>query len=250
MLEDSSNPWKRLCQDLHTVPTLLQDMQGIIFRDIINESNEPSVGSSDARYALSQAEKRRELREKLDKTVEMMKVIVKELIDSGGLLPHFIFRLSDEGFITPDNQLSSAEYRRKLLLSRLAMKVSIRLDGKLISSTGFYPLSSTFTVNFRSAFEFRLLHQPQNLMIEVHMGKLEVLEYKDVLVSTVAIPFPGQSIDSRPIPTQAFLPLSNWYSFSSIPGAPANSYSLACDGIMVSSYLIPADVDTSTRLKL
>ena len=58
----------------------------------------------------------------------------------GGLFPSHVFRLTSAGSITLDDAVSPAELRRRQKMRRLHIRPVVKINGKILASTGPLPL--------------------------------------------------------------------------------------------------------------
>lgn len=124
----------------------------------------------------------------------------KNASSSSSLLPEYIIRVSDEGQLTSDQQLTPAELFRRRLLSELKYKVVLIVNGRVIThSDPTEILHPSLIANFNQYFELRLIHEPTDVSIDIYavsVGTLACLT-KETLVANVSLPIPGQGIYSR-----------------------------------------------------
>ena len=109
-----------------------------------------------------------------------------------GLLPEYVLRLTDDESITPDSQVDPAEQLRRRTLSSMRYKGVVKINGKPVTSTPYIPFDSPqLSVNFKQYFEFRLIHQPSELLVDLYVRSSDGCMAGDVFVASVPVPIPG-----------------------------------------------------------
>ena len=117
-----------------------------------------------------------------------------------------MLRLSEDGEATPQSQVDNdiEESSRRSVMQKTQFKCVIRLNNKAITETKECTLShSTLTVDFRQYFEFRVLHQPDSLFVDIYAmtpGFSSILPLKtSVLVASIEVPIPGGTLARKAV---------------------------------------------------
>jgi len=216
------NLWSTLQRNLTNTPALLQQAQEILFHDDLHPSLFPSSDSAvlaarqqeqevqesprGSEFGGSQAvmranEEQRARKASLERVIKVMGDAVGQLLRSNGLIPQYALRLTEDGKpLTPDNQLPVQEVKRRALLKSLRVKINVRVNGTVVTSSDYYPLrlqqsSSELSVDFNKFFEFRVLTQPNDVVLDLYTNTANSWSM-DTYVSSIPIPFPGQSHSS------------------------------------------------------
>ena len=244
---DADIAWKRLRTRLHAVPDLLQRAY--------HRGGRPSVdGGSDEAVETTRSAKEIAARKEDAKSDEIIKTCIAELLGGPssssveasssratrggapsarvadeGLIPVFVYILSEEGSITPDTGCPIPEQLRRRSIEKCVFRAQLSAD-KLIagandSSTHYIPLQFPgFYLDFSHLFQISVLHQPSDLKIDIFTN-IEGSWSSDNLVSSIVVPIPGQhladlitavSSSNRKLPvTAAYAPIAAPYSFIS-----------------------------------
>lgn len=145
-----------------------------------------------------------------------------------GLIPSFVYMLSDEGDITPDVNCPVLEQQRRRSIQKTIFRSKLNAEkliaGNYDSSTHYIPLQFPgFTLDFTHIFQISLLHQPTDLKIDLYTN-LEGSWASDIHASSIVIPIPGQHLtdmlaagsSSKKLPmAAAYAPIAAPYSFVS-----------------------------------
>ena len=168
--------WDMLQSNLRKVPALMKQAQVVLFPDDQDDgddnhsetaSNNGSVRSKFSRgnslavgseyeghqSSLHRGEGAILKQAGLDKVVKGVSMAVQELVDSRGVIPQFALRLSEEGLLTPENQLPPAELKRRAFLKNVRLKAVLRINGRTVTTTDYYSFrNSTLSVDFNKYF--------------------------------------------------------------------------------------------------
>ena len=192
-----------------------------------------------------------------DRVIAKVSEAVKQLIENNGLIPRYALRLSESGQMTPDNQLPLAEVKRRAILRNVRVKAVVKFNGKVVTSTDYYPLRlATLSVDFNRCFEFRVLHQPTDVVVDIYTSKVQTWDPLDTFIASVAVPFPAQATPAtngsgsgvrgggsgsggasaiaaaggsgdssrHQHVTHSYIPTAGWYSFTSeLQGNPSDA---------------------------
>lgn len=185
-----------------------------------------------------------EVRNRYTRIFEATQSASTDLLKRKGLAPEYVLRLSDTGSITPTAQVNAEEQRRRKAIEQLQFKVTVMVNGVAVTQSNVASLSfPSLSVDFKQFFEFRLLHQPTSLALEVVSVKPSKTGItKDTTVATVCVPLPGQrdpymqalgalgNNATSNVATGAYAPSVGWLSFSS-ESAPLGRPSALPSGI-------------------
>jgi len=120
-----------------------------------------------------------------DRVIQVVSRAVEQLIQNNGLLPRYALRLTESGHITQDNMLPPAELKRRAVLKAMCVKAVVKFNGRVVTSTDYHPLRvGSMSVDFNKYFEFRVLHQPSDVTIDLYTKK--VFSFFILLVSIFA----------------------------------------------------------------
>ncbi len=196
----------------------------------------PSVASVQSNHQQQQTARNQVLQAKLEKVLAIVTASTEELLHTQGLVPQYALRMTEDGALTPDNQLSVAEIKRRAHLSSCRYKVAVRVNGKVVTSTDYFKLRvASLSIDFKKAFEFRLFHQPQDITLDIYASKVHLLDPSDTLVASVSVPVPGlsnrdsgsggskQAGGGKQNVTHSYAPILGWYSFTANASAVAPS---------------------------
>lgn len=138
------------------------------------------------------AQLRRE--EKDSKIRTLLERAAGELRQCDGLLPEYVWRLSDDEPVTSDENVPPTELQRRHELASTVFRVDIKLNGKVVTSTHYSALSPTsLSADFRQYFEFRVVHQPSEIVADIYSRQTTGCGGQEALVASVGIPHPGAS---------------------------------------------------------
>ena len=167
-------------------------------------------------------------------------VKVRELVDSSvhtlirmrGLVPEYVWRLSDDGATTADNLINAAEHRRRQLINSTRFKAEIHINGKTMTQSHYAALNSTnMQVEFRQYFEMRVLNQPKDISIHLYMNDSGNCFRRDTFLGSICLSAPGSATNNASQlsrtkssamngpssgVTHSFAPAAGWYDFSSL----------------------------------
>jgi hypothetical protein len=108
-----------------------------------------------------------------------------------------MYTVSEEGQVTPDQQLASPELFRRRLLNELKFKAVLIVNGRVITHSEPTEIHHpSLIANFNQYFELRLIHEPTDVSIDIYavsVGTLACLT-KETFVANVTLPVPGQGI--------------------------------------------------------
>jgi hypothetical protein len=199
-----------------------------------DETERPSATarSPSGRAITSAGTKAEELRNKYIKAKSHLIPVSSQIESIKTVYPDYVLRLSEDGEATPQSQVDNdiEESNRRSLMQKTQFKCVIRLNNKVITETKECSLNhSTLTVDVQQYFEFRVLHQPDSLFVDIYAmtpGFTSLLPLKtSVLVASVGVPFPGQHAGaqsggsgySKKLSPSAhmFTPVAGWQHFSS-----------------------------------
>jgi len=203
-------------------------------------------GESAAATARTPRSRNAELGARYEKICAVADDACADLMRAKGLLPEYVFRLADTGSITPTAQVNAEEQRRRKDLEALRFKIVVRVNGQTVSSTAATAMASPLAVSFKQYFEFRLLHQPSSLVLDVMtVGSSSTGFDKDSLVASICVPLPGQK-DPYSVPAAsgqqhtaspavaALAPTVGWLAFSSEDGVMGHAGATAVTGTAAS----------------
>lgn len=176
-----------------------------------------------------------EERKRLAKALAVVERCVSDVKRFESVLPSYVFRLSDDGEIKPDGQCELVEQQRRRALGSSLYRVIVRVNDEAISSSPFAQINpQTLTISFRQYFEFRLVTQPKDIMIDIYSKVMSRCAYTEELVASVGIPHPGAHTAQRGHPlggahsnsntTHSFAPLAGWFDFCSAPPPPVSGW--------------------------
>jgi hypothetical protein len=75
----------------------------------------------------------------------------------------------------------------------MKFKAVIKINGKVITSTGYSSIRiPQLIVDFKKQFEFRILHQPNDVTLDIYCKNSSVVNFTETYLTSVSIPFPGQ----------------------------------------------------------
>jgi hypothetical protein len=249
--------WTELSKVLGAVPDLVRNVQKLLLAadktlvadpaaaaaaEAAAAQSEPAAGGSRGRLKLSPRgqpkdadtarssgatprSKLSETRARYQRVAEVATVACSDLLKCRGLVPEYALRLSDSGSVTPTAQVPPEEQRRRRELEALTFKVAVRVNGVLVTQTTPAKLSfPSLMVEFRQYFEFRLLHQPTSVSLDVISVKKGF--NADALIASVGLPLPGQKDPYQQAQASSgqhtasaaaisFTPSVGWLSFSS-----------------------------------
>ena len=98
---------------------------------------------------------------------------MEQLIQNNGLIPRYALRLTESGHVTQDNMLPPAELKRRAVLKAMCVKAVVKFNGRVVTSTDYHPLRvGSMSVDFNKYFEFRVLHQPSDVTIDLYTKKV------------------------------------------------------------------------------
>jgi hypothetical protein len=251
-LSPSGEFWNALKKSLQAAPQLVRSAQDILFKedsavaedaeDAAEQDRPPpdtargSVGGS--QVAIVANEQQRSKQAALARVVKVVSHAVDRLVENGGVIPKYALRLSETGQQTPENQLDAAELKRRAVLRNMRLRAVVKINGKVVTSTLHHTLKpATLSVEFNRCFEFRVLHQPMSVTVDLFTSEVGGWSTSDVYLATVSVPFPAQSARSagsggrgaatgatgvgsgdggrHQHVTHSFTPTSGWYSFAS-----------------------------------
>lgn len=192
----------------------------------------PPVRSPSGRAITSAGSKAEELRNKYIKARNHLIPVGSQIENTKTVYPEYVLRLSEDGEATPQSQVDNdiEESSRRSVMQKTQFKCVIRLNNKAITETKECTLShSTLTVDIQQYFEFRVLHQPDSLFVDIYAmtpGFSSILPLKSsVLVASIGVPIPGQDTGSQSggsgyskklsPSAHMFTPLVGWQNFSS-----------------------------------
>mgnify|MGYP005992880053 CR=1 FL=1 len=202
---DTGEFWLKLKQNLQSTPQLLKNAQEIIFKSTFEEENDENsyekplesarLGSEfgGSQVAMVVNEKQRSKQMELKKVVTIITSCIQKLIDNNGIIPNYVLRLTETGTLTPENQLIPGELKRRSLLKNIKIRAIVKINGKTITSTELYSLkSTTLSVDFNRYFEFRVLHQPMSVTVDLYTTDVSAWSSTEKYLATVTVPFPAQ----------------------------------------------------------
>ena len=144
-----------------------------------------------------------------------------------GIVPDFVFQLTDDGPITTDNACVPDEAARRKAISALKIKARLVMSNLAASahqsSTDYVNVSFPgFELDFNHIFQISLLHEPTRVHLELYASSAWGA---DLLCASVVTPLPGQrqtnetSINAanfkhQPV-TSSYTPIASNYAFSS-----------------------------------
>ena len=206
-------------------------------------SSARAAGGESAATARTPRSRHAELGARYDKICAVADDACADLIRAKGLLPEYVLRLTDTGSITPTAQVNAEEQRRRKDLEALRFKIIVRVNGQTVSSTAATAMAfPSLAVTFKQYFEFRLLHQPSSLVLDVvTVGSSSTGFDKDSVVASICVPLPGQK-DPYSLPAAsgqqhaaspavgALAPTVGWLAFSSEDGVIGHAGATAVTG--------------------
>ena len=191
---------------------------------------------------LSLNEKEKIEKDKLLKENALNKVLlitdsaIGELIRNNGLMPQYALRLTEDGETTADNLLTEREVHQRNFLKNIKFKAVVKFDGKVITSTDYCPIRiPQLVVEFKKQFEFRIIHQPTDITLDIYCKNVSSLHFTETLLSSVSIPFPGQTEQKSNVPSysvnkgsyqnvaHSFSPNIGWYIFGTNKNLPVST---------------------------
>ncbi len=108
-----------------------------------------------------------------DRVIQVVSRAVEQLIQNNGLIPRYALRLTESGHVTQDNMLPPAELKRRAVLKAMCVKAVVKFNGRVVTSTDYHPLRvGSMSVDFNKYFEFRVLHQPSDVTIDLYTKKV------------------------------------------------------------------------------
>jgi hypothetical protein len=196
-----------------------------------SDSVEKMARSPSGRAVTGSGTKAEEIRGNYIRAKAAMATISSDLASTKTLYPEYVVRLSEDGDTTPESQLDSEELNRRSLLQQTSFKCVLKLNGKVVTETKSYNMSvNTLTVDVLQYFEFRVLHQPDSIYVDIYASTPSSFSAiipinNNVLVASVGVPYPGQSQGgdaggsgySKKLSPSAhmFTPVAGWLTFSS-----------------------------------
>eukprot|EP01032_Pedospumella_encystans_P024095 gene24095-27262_t len=207
--EGAGSFWNALKANLERTPALLKKAQSVLFQsetpvqqevDLMNELPVESHGSSHSHHgadspgAMQVNEEHRAKQAGYDRVIQVVSRAVEQLIQNNGLIPRYALRLTESGHITQDNMLPPAELKRRAVLKALCVKAVVKFNGRVVTSTDYHPLRvGSMSVDFNKYFEFRVLHQPSDVTIDLYTKKFNSWDPTETFLANISVPFPAQS---------------------------------------------------------
>jgi hypothetical protein len=109
------------------------------------------------------------------------------------LAPDYVIRVSDEGTVTPTNQVDPTEQLRRHLLRQMTFKIALQVNGKRITESAVFQLEHpTLMGTMNQFFELRVVHQPRDISAEVYMVTPGMIAPHETFIARVGLPVPGQ----------------------------------------------------------
>lgn len=235
--------WNNLKKNLQETPNLLKRAQEILFKEVSSEEEEVAERPPDtargsefggSQVAIRANEEQRARQAALNRVITVVSGAVDQLVLNNGLIPRFALRLSETGTVTPDNQITVAELKRRATLKNIRVKAVLKFNGKVVTSTDYHSIKlATMSVDFNKYFEFRVLHQPTDVTLDIYTSKVNAWDPTDTFLATVSVPFPAQVMNGarsgtgkatagpasegarHQHVTHSYTPSSGWYSFTS-----------------------------------
>jgi hypothetical protein len=169
-------------------------------RNSSNQSTDQST-EEEKEEKIKKAKREKIRKEKLRKTNASVREALEDLMTNDGFMPHFVLRFTDTGAVTPTGDLSLVEQTRRKAMLNLYFKVNVRVNGKVITSSSYRPLSKSLSVDFRKLFDFRIVHQPRDLSLDVYYAidqgtSSSFFGFRDTYLASIPVPFPGQNSSS------------------------------------------------------
>ena len=190
-----------------------------------------SKGESSRDVVRTPRNKKDEQRERYQKICSSAETACADLLRLKGLMPEYVLRLSDTGSVTPTAQVGADEQKRRKELEALQFKVVVRVNSQVVTASSPVHVSfPSLSVDFKQYFEFRLLHQPSSLLLDVVSVARSASGFSsDTTIASVGVPLPGQKDAYTQPPTasgthlahpsvSALAPSVGWLSFSSESG--------------------------------
>ena len=139
------------------------------------------------------AEEKEARQKKLDRIISVIDASVKALLRNRGLIPHYILRLTEDEELTPDNQLDAINLSRRQFLRNLGVKVHVNINHKRVTSSEYFEFRPQSPIaDIKKHFEFRLVHQPSDITLEIVCKRFDSLDQSEKFLTSISIPFPGQ----------------------------------------------------------
>lgn len=168
--------WNSLKNKLIGLPELLKQAIVVLQQSAdISEDGRKSSGSiTNPQYGAEDGDPEQG---KLDKILAIVNESIRCLNQNRGLIPHFVFRLTEEGLITPDNKLLPVDLNRKKFLRNLSIKINVNVNCRRVTSTGFCNFrQQSPIVDLKRNFEFRLIHQPSDVSLDIFCKRNDSLD--------------------------------------------------------------------------
>jgi hypothetical protein len=156
---------------------------------------------------------------------------------SSSILSSVIYRLSNTGPITPDQQVPLEEIERRNKLKRVRIRIVLKVHGQIVmTSSPPLPLQwPDLKVNIDQLYELRMLRHPAHVIFEIFASyelKSQTLSCcsslltHETLVATVGVPLSQQQQQhhrvglsandfTAPSPALCYSPSLGWYEFTS-----------------------------------
>lgn len=161
----------------------------------------------------------------------LTKQAVKAL--QGQFLPLMVYRLTNLGLITNDpqrdhlktqsikseingddyHQLDPTEEKRRRDVSNLSIKLVLKVNGRVMTSTEPSPLQwPSYTVNILRSYEFRVFKHLASVTFDIYFCTKGVIGFNETIVGTIPVPLPY--ISGGDVSAQNLAPVAGWCSFS------------------------------------
>jgi hypothetical protein len=247
---NSGEFWANLKQSLLATPGLLKRAQELLFRPEVAEEDEvfherPLESARGSEFGGSQvaivaSEQQRAKQASLARVISVVTSAVEKLVENNGVIPKYVLRLSETGQVTPENQITPGELKRRAVLKNTRVRAVVKINGRVVTSTAHHTLkASTLSVDFNRSFEFRVVHQPMTVTVDLFTSDVGAWSGADSYLATVSVPFPAQSnsasggssgggangagaggagsegVGRHQHVTHSFTPTCGWYSFAS-----------------------------------
>lgn len=185
--------------------------------------------SLSGRAVTSAGSKAEELRQKYVKAKNHLIPVGSQIENTKTVYPDYVLRLSEDGEATPQSQIDNdpEESGRRNTMHRTQFKCVIVVNDRVITETKECTVNhSTLTVDFHQYFEFRVLHQPDTIFVDVYAMTTGLFGFRtSVKVRSIPVPFPGQNTGaqrggsgySKKLSPSAhmFTPVAGWRTFTS-----------------------------------